>query len=149
MPLSFDGIRREKCLLQAREDHKLFAMTNNGEVRNPALCTNEECGLIFNFGDARTTYEAMATGKEVATNCPSCGKQVLYSEAFAILLAEAPDELLAKLARAMHQLNERTHFETSVLTEFYKELGRRCALALTTVDETTGEVLDVPTRFVQ
>ncbi len=117
------------------------------QVTNPVICTHRDCGLIFNFGDARTTYEASATNKECKANCPLCGREVLYSEGFNVLLAEAPDEILAKLARALHQKKDRDQFETRVLIEFYKELGRRRVLELAEVEE-DGTVRDLPTRYV-
>ena len=97
--------------------------------RNPALC--KECGLVFNFGSARVTYEANATNKDCQTNCPSCGEEIRYSEARSLLLAEGGDEELAKLATELHEIPDRDHFETAGLLEIYKELGRRYAVKLT------------------
>ena len=138
------GFLGERCLHRLGQITNCFDMTNKEEVKNPALCSH--CGLIFNFGEARVTYEAIHTGKEVAANCPSCGGQVLYSEAFALLLAESSSEVLAQLARDMHDRGgRRDQFETAVLTEFYKELGRRYALVLAPEDASgTREVRSLP-----
>lgn len=116
--------------------------------RNPAMCTHGDCGAVFNFGTARETFEAVSKGMECSTDCPRCGRKVLFSEASNVLLAEASEAELAAIARSMHRNSDRDTFETRVLLEFYKEIGRRRTETLAEIGP-GGEVLNLPERILQ